>query len=565
MDSNEIERRIVAQGFFGTLLEFDVADRRKEKLVKEIAKAASRRNALLSRQDEDFLSELSDSDFFKIQTIACEIIPFLDAAPGEVMNLVRLLVEKGGKDLAANLPKGAFLKWCVSDCKRADEVVISAREGDPLSLRHLAFALESKGDFQEAFRSAKAPGEERTAGVLALSRITLTQDEAAQAVERILGIAVTCETQEAAELLKAALDIADKHEDLDRAQFATALHRMAESDAPIIVHLMATALHMHLAQMRSEEIRSCLEGILKVDPQNRGTIREIDSALRRLWETDAQQAGQAAAKLIARTEDSIGADGLRGFFSATEAGDRRNLARLATNWLLEGNFYVCSTLASHLSEIDRTSPCVDIHPQDLPPDPADQVFVCRKAIGFLFISPMTAASWIVAVLRGGHAEAASKVAGLLFDPLLLSYGGALKDWLEDVARTDAPGTEAITNAIQRANKLWEGFEAAREVVELEPPASYRALVRFQEAEKAARVQETAREKSIFAQMMTTQTLLYGDRSSFSIRDGEGNRRSQTMRMAEMSVSSELPKGIFFDLVGTERLLERFRHERRGGT
>jgi hypothetical protein len=71
-----------------------------------------------------------------------------------------------------------------------------------------------------------------------------------------------------------------------------------------------------------------------------------------------------------------------------------------------------------------------------------------------------------------------------------------------------------------------------------------------------------REKSIFAQIVSTQSLLYGDQSSFSVRDGEGNRRSQTVHMTEMSVSSELPKGVIFDPVGTEWLLEVFRREQR---
>ncbi len=562
MDLNEIERKIAAQGFIGTLQEFDRTDRKDEKLIREIAEAASQRSAFLSQQDVDLLSEISGSDFFRIQTIACEIIPLLDVAPSEVMNLVHLLVEKGGEDLAANQPNAAFRKWCASDSKRADEIVSSARAGDPLSLRHLVFALESKGDFQEALRSAKASDEERIAGVLALSRMKLTLVEAAQAVEYILGIAETSEAKETAGLIKAALDMAGKHEDLDRAQFAEAFNRTRATDCPITVHLMASAVHMHLGQMCPEEVEICLKGILEVNPENRGTIREIDSALRRLWKINPQQAGQAAAKLISRTEGTIGTDELQGFFSVTESDDRKNLGTLATSWLLEGNYYVCSTLTSHLSEINRTSPCVDIRPADLPVDAIDQVFLCRKAIGFLFLSPMTAASWIIAVLRGGHAEAASEVADLLFDPLLLNYGGALKDWLGDVSKADAPGTEAIKNAIQQANQLWDGFEAAREVVELEPPASQRALVRFQEAEEAARIQEMAREKSIFAQVVTTQSLLYGDQSSFSMKDGDGNRRSQTVHMAEMSVSSELPKGVIFDPVGTEWLLEQFRHEQR---
>ncbi|WP_374427027.1 hypothetical protein [Paracoccus sp. (in: a-proteobacteria)] len=64
-------------------------------------------------------------------------------------------------------------------------------------------------------------------------------------------------------------------------------------------------------------------------------------------------------------------------------------------------------------------------------------------------------------------------------------------------------------------------------------------------------------QSVFANLFTRQTLIYGDRSSFSITDDEGNRRAQTIDMAGMSISSELSKGIFFYHVGTDRTVKVF--------
>lgn len=556
----EIEQIISTQGLIVALSECARADQTNGELLSRIAAAASQRERILSDQDLDLLEELSGPKFFDIQTLICEVIPLLKVSPSEIMDLVRLLVEKGGDDLAANQPYLALRKWCEVDTGRAVEIIDSAKEGDPLSLHHLVFALQAKGDVQEAFYFAGSDGEQRSAGVLALSRIKLTEDEAVRAVEHILNLSEASDDEQSAGLLKRALDIAGKYPGIHREQFAKELHRISGSDHPSIVRLMAAALHWHYAEMTAGEVESCLEGILEVKPQNRGTVKEIDSGLRTIWQSDPLRAGQAVAKLIARNEGRIGADDLDGFFSATEIGDDRNLARLATDWLLQGDFYVCSALTSHLSEINRATPRFDVHPEDLPPSADEQIILCRKAIGFLFISPMTAASWLVAVLRGGHADAAAEIAKLLFDPLLLNYGGALKDWLEGVAQVDAPGREIILNALERAHEVWDGLEAARVVVEFEPPASHRALMRFQDMEDATRVQEMAMTKSIFSQIVTTQTLLYGDQSSFSIRDSSGNRHSESLHMSETSVSSELPKGIFFDPVGTEFLIETFRRE-----
>lgn len=532
-------------------------------LIAALARGASSRNTLISDTDVEALAALSNSSFFDVQIVLCEVIPKLVAAPSDVMVLVSTLVEKGGEDLAANQPNAAFRKWCAREECRADEVIALARAGDALALRHLVFALEAKEGVDEAFRSCAADGEERTAGVLALSRMTLDLDEAARALDVILVAVGQSSPAEAAGLIKAALDIAGKHPTLDRSDVAVALDRLSRSTDPVAVHLMATALYWHGNEMSDAEVVSCLRGLQSVDSDNGGTVRQIDDALQKLWSNRPREMGQAIAALISTTKGRVGNQALKGVLSAQGHDQERSLALLATEWLQQGDYHVCATLASHFSEINRTIPCLDIPPDVLPPEPADQIFVCRKAVGHFFLAPMTAASWIVAVLRRGG-TAAHDAADLLFNPLLLNYRGAFKDWLEALLEEDAPGNDAIREALKRAQEVWDGFEAAREVVELEPSSAQRALVRFQEAEEAEQILEAAREKSIFANLFTTQTLLYGDRSSFSIMDGEGIRRPQTVNMAEMSVSSELPMGLIFDPVGTEWTLEVFRLERRAG-
>lgn len=560
---DEIEQLVASRGLIAAAMELRRADRKDETLIAALARGASRRNPLISEADATSLDAVSGVRFFDIQILLCEVIPHLEVPPTEVMGLVHTLVEKGGDDLAAKQPNAAFRKWCAAEPARADEVIAFARAGDREALRHLVFALEAKGDAEEAFRSAEAEGDEQIAGILALSRMTLGRDNAERAITLFLNMVQARAPRDAVGPLKAALDVAKKDPELNGGRFADALRKLSDSEDPHVVHLMATALHQHLDHMSPGEIDICLDGIVAVDPSNLGTIQEIDWALHRMWGTHPVKAGRAAGQLIARTKGRVSARSLDGFFKAVEMGDPRAFARMATAWLLEGDYYTCSALAFCLSEINRTKPCVEIGPDDLPVTSEEQVFVCRKAVGFLFTSPMTAASWIVAVLRGGHPDAARSVADLLFDPLLLSYGGPLKNWLEETARVDQPGSAAIQDAIKRVQTVLDGFEAARELVELEPSEIQRALVQFQEAEEEARTRERAQERSIFAGIVTTQNLLYGDRASYRVQDGDGARQSRTTHMAQLTVSSELPKGIFFDPVGLDWMLETFRHERWG--
>ena len=276
MKPNEVDDAVAELGFFGALLMLNRSDRRDEALIQRLAEVASSRNALISEQDMEVLQRVSGANFFMIQMLICEVIPLLKSAPSEVMGLVELLVERGGEDLAANQPNAAFREWCASDSRRADDVIASARDGDSLAIRHLVFALEAKCDVQEAFRSAEADGAERTAGVLALSRMLLSQEEAERALAHILKLVDATEAGEGAGFLTAAIDIAAKHPGLDRSELAKSLDQISESNTPLAIHFMATALHGHSKEMTGSEVQSCLKGILGVDPKNKGTVREID-------------------------------------------------------------------------------------------------------------------------------------------------------------------------------------------------------------------------------------------------------------------------------------------------
>lgn len=561
----EMERLAQSKGPVTAAANLGIGDYSNEALITALAKGASRRNALISADDEDLLDSLSGSRFFEVQIILDEVIPKLRSQPAQIMGLVRRLVEIGGDDLAANQPNAAFRKWCAVDQTRADAVIKAAQNGDEDALHHLVFALEAKGDPEAAMQAAKASDAERTAGILALSRLPLDQEQAQRALALILEFVEEATPQDAAGLLHAGLAVADKHEGLDRSSLASALAQLSASNNPTALHLLATALHWHQPKMTREEYQACLLGVRSVNPENAGTVKEIDRALTKLWASHPEDAASVAGDLIDRAAGRIGTKELDGFFHAVENGDPRTSGQLATSWLLEGGYHARQSLVSLFSEINRTEPCVQVTPEDLPKSAADQLFLCRKAIGFLFLSPMTAASWIVAVLRGGHPEATTQAADLLFEPLLVNYGGALRDWLERVAKEDVRGHEALQGALDRARLLHDGIVAAAEIVELEPSTYRRAQLHFMEAEEAERVQEQASSQSIFADLVTTQHLLYGDRSSFRVTDGQGRRHSQTTHLAEMSVSSELPKGLIFDPVGLEHVLEVLRREVRAGS
>lgn len=527
-----------------------------------IAANASERTQLFTDEDREVLSTSNGSRFFEVQTILCEVIPLLQTEPSELIELVQFLVEKGGTDLASNQPNAAFRKWCEADLRRSGEVIQLAKDGNEQARLHLVFALQAKADFGEAIACLERSEEEQTAGVLALSRMQLEESQVTISMEKTIALALSADIKKSCGITRAVYDIASKDVGHERTGLLAVLDKLFASDDPIVVHLAASLLNWHQAEMGEDEAEKCLRMLACVKPENKGTIDEIDMALSKLVERkETLSASSAARAIIDATRGAIDSDALDSFFHKLTHGNSDQLAMLTTHWLSSGSFFSCATLNRATSEINRTTPVFAVEEIPLPETANEQIFLCRKAIGYLFINPMTAAAFSVAVLERGHPEAKQHAIDLLYDPLLLSYSGALKDWLETFAKDHEASRTAIEEVLVRAQAVWDGCREAREVVELEPSESARAVVNFQKMEEAERTHDEAGRRSVFADLFTTQHLLYGDRSAFNIMTSAEDLEQKTMPFSEISISSELPKGIFVDPIGLDMLLHQFRNER----
>ncbi|MEP1521286.1 hypothetical protein [Ascidiaceihabitans sp.] len=559
---DQVESEIHANGFLGFVSKLTLSAYKDEKVIEAIAVAASKRNRLVNDDDHSVLSRLEGSKFFEVQSILCEVIPLLETEPTELIELVQALVDHGGADLAANQPNVAFRQWCEADLGRADDVLQLAKDGNEQAQSYLVFALQAKGDFEEAIECIARTEEERTAGVLALSRMQLDEVQVSISLKKVIALALVEDIKTSCGITRAAYDIATKSHNVERDELLPLLDKLFASEDPVVVHLAASLLNWHQRAMNGAETNKCLEKIATVDAKNKGTIDEIDMALTKLIESgEVRAASFAAHAIVKRSKGAIDVDSLDSFFHKLTNGSSAQLAQLTLDWLSLGSFFPCAVLNGAISEINQTEPAFPVSEIPLPKTANEQIFLCRKAIGYLFTHPMTAAAFSVAVLMRGHDDAKQHMAELLFDPLLLSYSGALKDWLEAFAKDHEISRPSIEEALRRAQVVWDDCQGAREVVELEPSENARALVYFQKMEEYERTRDESGRRSIFADLFTTQHLLYGDRSAFNIMTSADSLEQKIMPFSEISISSELPKGIFVDPIGLDMMLDQFRHER----
>ena len=122
---------------------------------------------LLGVPKQAAFADLNGPEFFTLQHFYCEAIPKLDSKVSTLMECCSALVEKGGADLAANQPNGAFRTWCKNNPNKAAAVVRDARNGDALAKKFVTFALQAANDIEGAIALIQTYSDDRRLSAMA--------------------------------------------------------------------------------------------------------------------------------------------------------------------------------------------------------------------------------------------------------------------------------------------------------------------------------------------------------------------------------------------------------------
>lgn len=228
------------------------------------------------------------------------------------------------------------------------------------------------------------------------------------------------------------------------------------------------------------------------------------------------------------------------------------------HWLMHGSAHTHQCVAIEVCGVGSDDPSFSVPGSSLPVDPSDQLFLCRKAVGWFFTDPLVAVVIPLAVLRDGSPSIANDVLNLIYDPLLLSYRGKLTEYLERYVES-IPG---LAELLARKKLLQDAMDGIERLVELHPSEIQRETARVQWHDQMERSMEQGRRKSIFDDLVTKQYILYGRSSLTPIYTGGGTTQLTETAMHSFSVSSELPILNIVDPVGLDYRLVHFRLEQR---
>jgi hypothetical protein len=523
--------------------------------------------ALHNRGDIDLVALPSQAEFaalgghpfFEVQQFYCRAIPELKTDAAALMECCGVLLEKAGADLAANLPNGAFRIWCERNPGEAANVIRDARAGDALAKRFVTFALQGTNDIDGAVSLIRTYDDDRRlSGMAALAGMSLPDLASAQRAVAVLEpyVGDRHDDHPRANALLAAFDVLKQHNDVVAAR--KLIDSATKHPGPGLLHSLARVVWLHHAQLDPSMLRDALPALESVNPEHLGTVREIDRGLRQLLGTKNEPFVLDFLTTILRNP-KLKLESFETISHELARGDKQRLYELIVRWFLSGSIALCAS-ASDLVGLDQER-AFDTTVQSLGLAPIEQIFLCRKAIGFLFLKPVICCSIIVSVLRARNPEVKAPVADLLFDPVLVNYGGETKSYLESLATTDA-AYDSVQTALSKNETFYAGLKAADTINELHPSDYRRDVVRQRDHDDMRAIQKMAESKSTLLKFVHRSTILYGRRSRTYVEDiVGGGHHPVEVGLKTFGKSWELPRHEILDPVGLDYVLRIFRVEK----
>jgi len=241
------------------------------------------------------------------------------------------------------------------------------------------------------------------------------------------------------------------------------------------------------------------------------------------------------------------------------------LEELFVRWFLNGNYKHCNSLFTSVQRIHGSPPEYKFSSGELAKLSEDELlFICRKAIGFLFHFPVTAASLLVSALNGQTKQTRSKIEDLLYYPIMISNSVSVGDFLKRVKKGKSRAAQySIRNVIKRHDNYLAGLKSVGEISEFHLSAQERSIVLNKDNDTFEEASAKPENRSALLDAIATkQILLHGSGSISYHKDlgADKTYRRFATKLQSHSFSYELPRLASIDAPGLQFMLWRFKTE-----
>ena len=507
----------------------------------------------------------SSYDFFIILQAFEDVLPTLEASVKDVLPCLAKITHQAGRDLAVGSVYETYKRFCR---KKADRPIDSVRfilsqskliaYAPFLSCSILAFNLEHLDEAIHITASLLAYEDElvRRQAYVTLAKLDVSHLQTETVWDLLLKSAnVEEEGAGRALILRAILNFGNSFPSY-WPNVEELLLSFTEKASHEVIYEISDIVAFQRVDLPERVLELLVGNMANVSPEDNGTVHNIDYILVKFIEKGSTL---AAIKLL----ESVLLQGVKitdlSYFSHELLKHRELLNHISTKWLLTGDQSLCHSISNLFLKVSGSDIELEADNELLNND-VKKVFVIRKATGWLFLRPISAASFIISMYDKASIDARRELEQVLYDPLLLSYPGELKRFFERYLDQGVQ-VQLCEHLLYRLKAYHADIEKVSELKELMAPCENINAYRKDSNKHMQAAYEKASKDSIIDVIATKQTLLYGNSSIYYVHHGDGRQVRQETKMHTFSHSTELPRLNVVDPESLDYRLRVYRHER----
>ena len=513
---------------------------------------------LVAVPSQPAFNAIDTHSFFTAQQFYCDAIPELRTNAAALMVCCRILIERAGSDGVANMPNGAFRQWCRGNPEEAASVVREAKAGNDLAMQFVTFALQGANDIETATAFVREYDDDRRHyGLSALGQMTFADGDTARHAIVTVEPFIANNNDDVVRLnaLSAAFDILQPLE--DNALARRLVESAVQDPGPQVLYGLARLLFQQHSSLDKETVGIALNALRAINAEYQGTIRLLDSGLQDMVGTPNE--AQALNYLTETLRDgTLTIEQLPSTAHKLNTDNPQRVYELVVRWLMSGSFALASSTGQFVragrERVFNTSV------QSLGLSPNQQLFLCRKAIGFLFVHPVACSSILVSVIRAADEDVRTQIGQFLFNPILLSYGGDARDYLANLPSTD-PAYDTIQWVLAKFGEFHAATDAIGSIKELHPSERQLDTAHQRSQDQMREAHKEAEKQSVFRKLMRHSIILYGKRTLTYVAGQDGQKRALAVDLQGHSSYVEFPYLEKLDPVGLDYLRRMFMIEK----
>lgn len=556
--------------FLDVVYELDLESRKNEKTLRPLLIRMHNEGQIdVIVEFRKLTRKNTNGDFFLLRYILEEILPSINAPVHQVMDCVKHLSLEAGDDMAAYMLMTPFKDFCRKNPTRSNEVLSIATTDVDDEFDFISPAILSGADLNLEEYTRKTLSLVKNENHFISKRAIfslgfINYNNQLDLVKIALEVIIASSKTENDEVLSISLrslfslflqekncksillDFIEKHKDI-------------ASD--LFVHTALELLSFN-KENTPDDIEACLiKFAYQIKPQNKGTISRLDNILSNMLEKrEFDKVIIFLEKLFERSNYKISISDFSCLMREICKSDIY-LSNLITRWFLSrkamlGRF--CLDLLDMTRDKGVIIKC-DIS-QLSEKYESFHVFLAKKACGWFFSKQISAISFIFSLIDSAPEEQIEEIISITFNPLLISYPGSVKDYLEKSSDSASEKTKNfVTSVLAKLKDYHEGIDQALKINELRPSEAQRHAYNRFHHKIINDVHNEAREKSVFLSIVKESVILYGDSTIYHIHHDNITSRQETL-MQKISTRFEFPSLQYIDPHGLDFQVRRFRLE-----